>query len=123
MPLHEILPNNLQAPGEARRAITRFLARSGLPQIIDDAQLLASELVTNAVRHATGPIIVRAYLTDGFLHIEVYDSSTDAPPQRRQALPDDEGGRGMELVEKLSSRWGYRVSGHSKVIWLDLRLP
>ena len=122
MPLDESLPNDLQAPGEARQAITRVLARSGVPQLIDDAQLLATELVTNAVRHATGPITVRAYLTDGFLHIEVCDSSTETPPKRREARPDDEGGRGMELVEKLSSRWGYRVSGHSKVVWLDLSI-
>ena len=122
MPLDEILPNDLRAPREARQAIARFLARADLPQLIDDAQLLATELVTNAVRHATGPISVRAYVRDGYLRLEVCDSAADCPPELREADPDAEGGRGMDLVDKLSSRWGWRVSEHAKVVWLDLRV-
>jgi anti-sigma regulatory factor (Ser/Thr protein kinase) len=122
MPLDEILPNDFRAPREARQAVTRFLSGAGVPQLIDEAQLLASELVTNAVRHAKGPITVRAYVADGFLHLQVCDSSADCVPQRREAGTDDEGGRGIELVEKLSNRWGYRVTEHSKIVWLDLRV-
>jgi anti-sigma regulatory factor (Ser/Thr protein kinase) len=122
MPLDEILPNDLRAPREARQAVARFLARADLPQLIDDAQLLASELVTNAVRHARGPISVHANVRDGFLRLEVTDSSVDRCPHPRDADPDDEGGRGMELVEKMSARWGWRTTESSKVVWLDLRL-
>jgi anti-sigma regulatory factor (Ser/Thr protein kinase) len=122
MPLDEMLPNDLLAPREARQAIARFLARAEVPQLIDDAQLLVSELVTNAVRHARGPISVHASFRDGFLHLEVSDASADAAPQRRVASPEDEGGRGMELVEKMSSRWGWTTTEHSKVVWLDLRV-
>lgn len=122
MPLDELLPNDLRAPGEARQAIARFLARANLPQLIDDAQLLASELVTNAVRHARGPITVRAYVRDGFLRLEVCDSCRDTAPERREATPDDENGRGMELVDKLAARWGCRTTTESKVVWLDLRV-
>ncbi len=80
MALHEILPNTLMAPREARIAIARFLSKAQLSQLTDDAQLLASELVTNAVRHASGPIDVRAYVRDGFLRLEVGDSSVDRCP-------------------------------------------
>jgi anti-sigma regulatory factor (Ser/Thr protein kinase) len=123
MALHEILPNTLMAPREARIAIARFLSKAQLSQLTDDAQLLASELVTNAVRHASGPIDVRAYVRDGFLRLEVGDSCADCGPQPRQATADDEGGRGMELVDKLSARWGWRARGQVKVVWLDLPMP
>lgn len=120
MAMHEILPNDLRAPREARIAIDRFLARAHLPQLSDDAQLLTSELVTNAVRHASGPIDVRAYVRDGFLRLEVADSEVERTPAPRAAGPDDEGGRGMELVDRMSARWGWRARGHVKVVWLDL---
>jgi anti-sigma regulatory factor (Ser/Thr protein kinase) len=123
MALHEILPNTLMAPREARIAIARFLSKAQLSQLTDDAQLLASELVTNAVRHASGPIDVRAYVRDGFLRLEVGDSCVDCGPQPRPATPEDEGGRGMEIVDKLSARWGWRARGHVKVVWLDLPMP
>ncbi|HEX6887386.1 MAG TPA: ATP-binding protein [Candidatus Nanopelagicales bacterium] len=122
MPLDEILPNDLRAPREARHAVARFLARAELPQLIDDAQLLVSELVTNAVRHARGPIAVRAQVRDGFLHLEVGDCVPDCGPEPREARAEDEGGRGMELVEKLSARWGWQVTDHAKVVWIDLRV-
>jgi anti-sigma regulatory factor (Ser/Thr protein kinase) len=123
MALHEILPNTLMAPREARIAIARFLSKAQLSQLTDDAQLLASELVTNAVRHASGPIDVRAYVRDGFLRLEVGDSSVDCSPERRAADADDEGGRGMEIIDKMSARWGWRARGHVKVVWLDLPMP
>jgi anti-sigma regulatory factor (Ser/Thr protein kinase) len=123
MALHEILPNTLMAPREARIAIERFLSKAQLSQLTDDAQLLASELVTNAVRHASGPIDVRAYVRDGFLRLEVGDSSVECGPEPRAADADDEGGRGMEIIDKLSARWGWRARGHVKVVWLDLPMP
>ena len=123
MALHEILTNSMTAPREARQAMARFLSKAKLSQLTDDAQLLASELVTNAVRHSSGPIDVRAYVRDGFLRLEVGDSAVDRAPLPRTAVPDDEGGRGMELVEKLSARWGWRARGPVKVVWLDLPMP
>jgi anti-sigma regulatory factor (Ser/Thr protein kinase) len=122
MALHKTLQNDLRAPGLARQAIARFLDRSHLGKLTDDAQLLASELVTNAVRHGRGPIDMRAYVRDGFLRLEVWDRDADEAPQARDADPDAESGRGMELVEKLSSRWGWRSDNGRKVVWFDLRL-
>ncbi len=123
MALHEILQNTVRAPREARRAIDRFLTKAQLAHITDDAQLLASELVTNAVKHANGPIDVRAYVRDGYLRLEVGDFAADSTPLPRQAHAEDEGGRGMEIVEKLSARWGWRLRGPVKVVWLDLPMP
>lgn len=122
MPLDELLPNTAQAPGEARHAVARFLARADLPQLIDDAQLLVSELVTNAVRHARGPIAVHAHVRDGFLHLEVGDADPDLLPERREAQPEEESGRGIDLVDKLAARWGWTVTERSKVVWFDLRV-
>ncbi len=122
MALHEILENNPRAPRAARQAVAAFLTRAHLTDLIDDAQLLTSELVTNAVRHAEGPIDVRAYVREGFLRLEVGDAAADRLPARRLAQPHDEGGRGMELVDLLSSSWGWRVCGNSKIVWLDIPL-
>lgn len=122
MPLDETLAHDRSAPGEVRRALAGFLTRSGLPQAIEDAQLLATELVTNALRHARGPIGVHAHIRDGFLHLEVRDSAAECPPVRRVATPDDETGRGIELVEKLSSRWGWQAEDQYKIVWFDLRV-
>lgn len=120
MALHKIFPNDAFAPREAREAVARFLSKAQLSALTDDAQLLTSELVTNAVRHASGPVDVRAYVHDGFLRLEVGDSMADAGPQQRVAQPEDEHGRGMELVDKLAARWGWRVRGPMKIVWLDL---
>ncbi|MGB8020248.1 MAG: ATP-binding protein [Candidatus Nanopelagicales bacterium] len=120
MALHAILDNNPCAPREARHAIAEYLETVDLQRLTDDAELLTSELVTNAVRHASGPIDVLAYVHAGYLRIEVADADTEHSPSPRTADPDDEGGRGMELVSKLSARWGWRAAGHSKVVWFDL---
>lgn len=120
MPMDRTLPNDLRAPREARAAVSDFLTGVGLSWLIDDAQLLTSELVTNAVRYARGPIVVRAALRDGFVRLEVSDAAVDAAPAPRVAAPNDEGGRGMELVDKLSARWGWQIDAQAKVVWLDL---
>jgi anti-sigma regulatory factor (Ser/Thr protein kinase) len=122
MALHKTLDNDPRAAGQARQAIAKFLDRTHLTKLSDDAQLLASELVTNAVRHARGPIDVRAYVRDGFLRLEVWDRQADVSPQPRTADDDAENGRGMDIVEKVSSRWGWRAVDGGKVVWIDLRL-
>ncbi len=122
MALHKTLDNDPRAAGQARQAIAKFLDRTNLSKLSDDAQLLATELVTNAVRHARGPIDVRAYVRDGFLRLEVWDRQADGGPTPREARADDENGRGMDIVEKVSSRWGWRRVDGGKVVWIDLRL-
>lgn len=110
-------------PGSARtaRAAVRETLRDwGLDTVVDLAVLLVSELVTNALRHASGPIGVRIVLkSGGGLLVEVSDPVPD-PPRERAATPDDEGGRGLQLVACTSRRWGTRHGRTGKTVWFEL---
>ncbi|MEU9503602.1 ATP-binding protein [Streptomyces sp. NPDC048196] len=104
----------------ARTAVRRVLNDWGLNGAADMAVLLVSELVTNSLRHATGPIGVRmVLLSAGELLVEVSDPLPD-PPQERTAAPDDEGGRGLQLVACSSRRWGTRRGKSGKTVWFEL---
>lgn len=120
MALNMILGNDHRAPSEGRQAVTAFLQEEHLAHLVDDAALLTSELVTNAVRHAEGQIVLRAYVRDGYLRLEVCDGAAEHAPLRRVAHPDDERGRGMELVDTMAAEWGWQTRGEGKVVWLDL---
>jgi serine phosphatase RsbU (regulator of sigma subunit)/anti-sigma regulatory factor (Ser/Thr protein kinase) len=86
------------------------------------AQLLVSELVTNALRHARGPIDLTVLLLDEIVTLAVSDA--DQPlPRLRRVSSSDEGGRGLQLVAMLASRWGARPTVDGKVVWCDLPLP
>ncbi|KPC58378.1 hypothetical protein ADL35_49320, partial [Streptomyces sp. NRRL WC-3753] len=79
-----------------------------------------SELVTNSLRYASGPIGVRMVLkSGGELLVEVSDPVPD-PPQERAAAPEDEGGRGLQLVACTSRRWGTRHGRTGKTVWFEL---
>ena len=109
------------APGRARRLVRSTLTAWGVPDLSDVAELLVSELVTNAVRYSQAPIGLRL-LKDRMLLVEVSDPLPD-PPQQRQAARTDEGGRGLELVASLADRWGTRAEGAGKVVWFEQSLP
>ncbi|MGW2647817.1 SpoIIE family protein phosphatase [Streptomyces sp. NPDC001393] len=106
------------APGQARRLARRALARWDLEDLTDSVELLVSEVVTNAVRYASRPVTLRLLRTD-VLRCEVGD---DVPqlPRLRQARADDEGGRGLYLVNKLARRWGATRLSTGKVVWFEL---
>jgi serine/threonine-protein kinase RsbW len=87
---------------------------------LDDAALVLSELVGNAVRHAAGDTMqVRLRRTADVLRIAVQDGST-APPAPRDASFEDESGRGMRIIEALSSRWGCEPLPGGKVVWAEV---
>jgi len=115
-------------PGAVRaaRAVVRSRLRAwSLDSLSDVAVLLVSELVTNALRHATGPIgvrLVRPSGRHGALLVEVSDPLPD-PPRERAALPDDETGRGLQLVANSSRRWGTRPGEQGKTVWFELAVP
>ena len=85
------------------------------------AELLVSELVTNAVRYAQGKVGLRLIL-EGGLVCEVLDDSA-ALPRLRHPDEDDERGRGLQVVSQLGQRWGARRSLSGKVVWCELPLP
>lgn len=110
------LPADVSAAGRARALLEQHL-RQRLPDAgLDDAKLVASELVTNAVEHGCGGIELRATLLDDRLRLEVVDGGHGAPRVREQAGED--GGWGLRIVEALSVRWGaFEGTTH---VWADL---
>ncbi|TJZ44463.1 GAF domain-containing protein [Streptomyces piniterrae] len=99
------------------------VAKLGEWDLADEAfttELILSELVTNAIRYATGPIRVRL-IRDRSLICEVSDRSSTSP-HLRQAATTDEGGRGLFLVAQLAERWGTRYMAGGKVIWTEQSL-
>ncbi|WP_328502364.1 SpoIIE family protein phosphatase [Streptomyces sp. NBC_00457] len=111
------VPPDPAAVGRVRAAATRTLQSWGLSDEAFTTELILSELVTNALRHATAPIHVRL-IRDRTLICEVSDASSTAPHLRRAATTD-EGGRGLFLVAQVAERWGTRYSGGGKVIWTE----
>lgn len=118
-------PADPDAVRAARRAVRAQLARWELDGVADLAALLVSELVTNALRHATGPVgvcLTRPTGRSGVLLVEVSDPVPE-PPHERVARPDDEGGRGLQLLARSSRRWGHRSGPHGKTVWCELVVP
>lgn len=114
----------------ARHAVRDALDCWGLDTAVGDMTvLLVSELVTNSLRYASGPIGVRLERSrpstsgegSGLL-VEVSDPLPD-PPTERSAGPDDEGGRGLQLVACSARRWGTRRGKSGKTVWFELALP
>ncbi|WP_338672725.1 ATP-binding protein [Streptomyces sp. SCSIO 30461] len=142
------------APGAvraARHAVRDTLRSWDLDGLSDVTELLVSELVTNSLRYASGPIGVRlarlrvdgvsrdgvsrdgvsrdgarpgggAPASRSALLVEVSDPLPD-PPLERPAGPDDEGGRGIKLVACTARRWGTRRGRAGKTVWFELPLP
>ncbi|MEU6087843.1 ATP-binding protein [Streptomyces sp. NPDC047085] len=109
----------------ARDAVRGQLQGWDLCSLADLAALLVSELVTNSLRHATGPIgvrLVRPARTGDALRVEVSDPLPD-PPRERVARPEDENGRGLQLVAGSSRRWGTRPGETGKTVWFELAVP
>lgn len=108
--------------GGARRFLAEHLSAWGLPHLTDQAELIVSELVTNAVNHAHPPqghlILTRFERLACGVRIEVHDSS-HSKPERREAAGDAESGRGLLLVEALTGgQWGVGDrNGPGKTVW------
>jgi PAS domain S-box-containing protein len=115
------LPADSAIVSEARARAVRQLADWGLEELAFTTELLVSELVTNAIRHAHPPIRLRMIL-DATLTCEVSDA-TIAAPRHRRADRYDEGGRGLMLVARLAEHWGTRYTRAGKTIWAQQRLP
>ncbi len=116
------LPSELTSASRARSVIRRPLRRWGLADLQPTAELLVSELVTNAVRYAQGKIGLRLVKEDTALFCEVLDDSA-ALPRLRHPDESDERGRGLQVVSQLAQHWGARRAAAGKVVWCELALP
>ncbi|MFE2041441.1 ATP-binding protein [Streptomyces sp. NPDC059477] len=115
-------------PGAVRTARARVreqLNGWSLESLSDIAALLVSELVTNALRHADGPVGLRLRRRPGapeVLLVEVSDPLPDLPTERAPE-PEDESGRGLLLVASSAHRWGTRPDDSGKTVWFELAVP
>jgi anti-sigma regulatory factor (Ser/Thr protein kinase) len=115
------VPADPAAVGDVRARATRQVQDWGFEELAMTTELIVSELVTNAIRYAEGPIRLRL-LRDTRLTCEVADGSSTAP-RLRHARSTDEGGRGLFLVAQLAHRWGARYTTDGKIIWAEQELP
>ncbi|WP_399028854.1 SpoIIE family protein phosphatase [Streptomyces sp. 15-116A] len=108
--------------GRARAAVREQLHTWGLPGLTDHAELLAGELVTNAVRHSHArPVALRLVRGDTLL-CEVEDDDHELPTLV-SARPTDESGRGLKVVSTLAREWGASHTKTGKTVWFELTLP
>jgi anti-sigma regulatory factor (Ser/Thr protein kinase) len=122
------LPRHARSVSRARVLFREQAASWGLPQdVTDTAELLLSELMTNAYRHAKAPagreIWARCVATEERIRVTVTDAN-DTLPTRGKASVDDESGRGLALVAALADVWGAerREHGIGKEVWFELAL-
>ncbi|MBB0231717.1 ATP-binding SpoIIE family protein phosphatase, partial [Streptomyces calidiresistens] len=115
------LPADPGVVARARTLTSERLAQWEVPEeLVFGTELIVSELVTNAIRYAGGPIGLRL-IRDRKLICEVSDPSQTQPHLRR-ARPADEGGRGLFLVAQIAHRWGSRYTPAGKTIWTEQHL-
>ncbi|KFG02144.1 protein phosphatase [Streptomyces scabiei] len=124
LPAHRVasweLPADPALVAEARKTTARQLGAWGLEELAFTTELVVSELVTNAIRHAAGPIRLRLIL-ERTLVCEVFDGGATAP-HLRHPRTTDEGGRGLFLISQFTQRWGTRFLPEGKVIWAEQSL-
>lgn len=122
MPERLELGVGLDAPARARRWIVGVCESCDLGHLSDEAALLVSELVTNAVLHARTDCVVIAEKGNDGLRVEVIDSAGDfADVQPGAERLSAEGGRGLVIVDALATAWGVEEHPEGKSVWFRLR--
>ena len=110
------------AAAQARRHVGAIIRAWDVPVDAYTAALLTSELVTNAIRHASDEhdaIELVVSWAGSMLRVEVHDGSRSAPAPVH-ALPYAEAGRGLMLLDSLSAGWGYRETARGKAVYFTL---
>lgn len=104
----------------ARRALRELLRHWGKPGRSEIAELLTSELVTNALVHTDHDAVLTAVVGPRGLHVEVRDFVARRPRVCAPSPDDDAHGRGLVLVQSLADAWGVRAHGVGKSVWFEL---
>ena len=115
------LPRHDSAAGIARQAIQSQLAGDLGRERTGDLALVVSELVTNAVAHGRGAISLRLQVAGDGVHGEVIDDGGGFEQEVRDRGPDDFDGRGLQIVDALSTRWG--IHEGTTHVWFELARP
>lgn len=111
---------DLRAVPEARRALREMLRQWGRPGRSEIAELLTSELVTNALIHTDHDAVLTATVSPRGLRVEVRDFVARRPRPRAPSADDGTHGRGLLLVQSLADAWGVSTHGVGKAVWFEL---
>ena len=112
------LPPDASAPSVARTATKRYLAGDVDPQRLSELTLVISELVSNASVHGRGQIVLRLQLDDAVVRGEVIDQGAGFEREVRARGPEEVSGRGLFLVDALTSRWG--IHEGTTHVWFEI---
>jgi anti-sigma regulatory factor (Ser/Thr protein kinase) len=114
-------PPDAEAAPAARRFVTdALLAWDAGGALLEDAQLVVSELVSNAIIHAHSPFSVSAHLAPTAIRLSVQDG-TRTPPTLAENDPTALSGRGLRVVAAIATDWGVDATGDGKTVWAELR--
>ncbi|MFF8828106.1 ATP-binding protein [Streptomyces sp. NPDC015131] len=111
---------DLAAVAEVRRALRELLRHWGEPVAADVAELLTSELLTNALIHTEHGAVLTVTLTPAAVRVEVRDFAPALPTPHAPTDDDGTHGRGLVLVQALADAWGVLAHGVGKVVWFEL---
>ncbi|MEU4897328.1 SpoIIE family protein phosphatase [Streptomyces sp. NPDC021722] len=123
----EILRHDLQGVKATRRFIRNTLHSWGLDTVADEIELMASEIVTNALVHADSAVDMRLHEYDRYIRLEVRDSDVTPPVPSSFLTSEEENsqaehGRGLVIVDTLATNWGSSPGGRGKTVWLEVAL-
>lgn len=117
------MPHRVDSVPAARSFLARLLAGWGVgDEVIDDASLLATELLANAVEHGSGVVHLEIAVHEGLLRVGVHDAAVELPVMGEPG-EGSLGGRGIWLVEAIARDWGSDSSGvePGKTVWFELK--
>ena len=115
-----VLPQDPRSASVARRFARDVFTQWDLGDGWSDAELLISELVTNAVTHGGSAADVAIRLLPDRVQVAVTDDAGHAPTERKRSGDDGESGRGLAIVEALADRWGDFSADGRKTVWFEL---
>jgi anti-sigma regulatory factor (Ser/Thr protein kinase) len=115
-------PRAVSSVPAARSFLEQICGHARLPSLVaENVVLLISELVSNAVLHGSGPSVIDVTVEPGHIRVAVHDEGQGAPQIQRHAPVDADHGRGLFLVEKLSTRWGIAPrTATGKSVWFEI---
>ena len=114
------LPVSHQSPALAREFLRSATCSVHHSQLVDDALLLTSELVTNSVLHGGPPLVVAVECDGTSMQVRVRDGSSELP-EPREAERSAESGRGLALVAAVSDDWGVDPEPDGKYVWFVIQ--